>query len=78
MQLDLDPSPPSPDDFLDDLFDCDAARAGHVVQVSHLDMERFVGRERFISDMKKRRFTAVQNRSQIFIFCNNRDLRLIA
>lgn len=78
MQLDLQTSPPSPEEFFDDLFDCDAARAGHVVHLSHLDMERFVGRERFLEEMKARKYTALLNRGQIFVICNNKDLRLIA
>ena len=78
MRLDVQTAPPSPEEFLDALFDCDDARAGGIVQLSHLDMERFVGREAFIADMKARRYTALLNRGQIFVICNNKDLRLIA
>lgn len=78
MQLDFQTAPPSPEEFLDDLFDCEDARAGHVVRLSHLDMERFVGHERFLEEMKQRRYTALLNRGQILVICNNKDLRLLA
>lgn len=78
MHPDLQTSPPSPDAFLDALYDCDAARAGHVVRLSHLDMERFVGRDLFEQDIKARKYTALLNRGQIFVFCNSKDLRLMA
>ena len=78
MRVDIQTSPPSPEEFLEDLFDCDAARSGHVVQLSLLDMERFVGRERFIEEMKARKFTVLSNRGQIIVICNNHDLRLMA
>lgn len=78
MQLDYQTAPPSAEEFLDELFDCDEARAGNVVQLSHLDMERHIGREYFQEAMKARRYTALLNRGQIFIICNNKDLRLIA
>ncbi len=78
MRLDLQPSPPSPEEFLHDLFDCDDAHAGHVVQLSHLDMERYIGRDRFVQEIKARRFTALSNRDQIFVICNHQDVRLLA
>lgn len=78
MQLDFQTAPPSPEEFLEDLFNCDEARAGHVVRLSHLDMERFVGRDRFLEEVKARRYTALLNRGQILVICNNKDLRLIA
>jgi hypothetical protein len=78
MQIELQTSPPTPDAFLDALFDCDEARAGYVVRLPQLDMERFVGRDRFLEEMKTRRYTAVANRGQIFIICNRKDLRLLA
>lgn len=71
-------TPPAPEEFFADLFSTEAARSGGIVQLSHLDMERFVGRDRFIEEMKSRKFTAVVNRGTITIFCNNQNLRLIA
>ena len=78
MQLDVQQTPPSPEEFLADLFSSDRARAGDVVQISHLDMERFVGRDRFLDEVKQRKYTALSNRGQIFVFCNTKDLRLLA
>lgn len=74
----VQPTPPSPEEFFDDLFSTEAAQQGGIVQISQLDMERFVGRDRFIEEMKLRKFTALQNRGQIIVICNSKDLRLIA
>jgi len=78
MRANVQPSPQSPDAFFADLFNCDAAQSGGIVQLSHLDMERFVGRDRFDEEMTARKFSAILNRGQIIIFCNDKGLRLIA
>ena len=71
-------SPPSPEEFLSNLFADEAAQHGGIVQLSRLDMERFIGRDLFIQEMKLRKFTALENRGQIIVIFNNKDLRLLA
>lgn len=78
MKTQLRSAPPSPEDYFDALFANDEARGGGIVQISQLDMERAVGRDRFVDEMKARHFTALVNRGQIIIICNNKDLRLLA
>ncbi|MEP4196055.1 MAG: N-(5'-phosphoribosyl)anthranilate isomerase [Aliishimia sp.] len=78
MILNAQKNPLTPEEFFEDLFSTNDAHSGGVVRLSNLDMERFIGRDRFIQEMKARKFTAMVNRGQIYIFCNNKDLHIIA
>jgi hypothetical protein len=46
-----------------------------VVRRSLHDVDRIVGRERFLSELDRRGFQAVVNAGQVVIFCNREPLR---
>ncbi len=42
------------------------------------DIERFVGREMFLAEMRRRGFAVVENAGQFVIFCNSEPIRRVA
>lgn len=52
------------------LFRAKSALDGGVVRRSIRDMERMVGRVRFLAEVERRGFTAVENAGQVVVFCN--------
>ncbi|MEO0750291.1 MAG: hypothetical protein AAFY25_00655 [Pseudomonadota bacterium] len=57
------------------MFSSKAARDGQVVRRNLRDIDRYVGRERFSKELRRRGFRAVENSGQIVIFCNQEPLR---
>jgi hypothetical protein len=55
-----------------------AAREGAVIRRKCRDVERYVGREPFLADMRRRGFAVVENASQFVIFCNREPIRRVA
>lgn len=41
------------------------------------DMERMVGRDLFVTEIRRRGFSVVENAGQVVIFCNAEPLRVI-
>ncbi len=60
------------------LFSSQAAREGGVIRRKIRDVERFVGRETFLDEMKRRGFPVVENAGQFVIFCNREPIRRVA
>lgn len=69
--------PPSlhPDLWLAHVFSAKAVNAGGVIRRKSRDVERLVGRDRFIAEVARRGFHAVENAGQIIVFCNNEPIR---
>ena len=63
--------------WLQAIFDAKAARFGRVVRRSASDIERVVGWRRFLHELERRGFHAVQNADQVVIFCNDEPVRVI-
>lgn len=61
--------------WIRDVFSSKAARDGQVVRRNLRDIDRYVGRERFSKELRRRGFRAVENSGQIVIFCNQEPLR---
>lgn len=59
------------------LFASKAAVEGGVVRRAVRDVERLVGRDRFIAEIRRRGYAMVENSGQFVIFCNNAPLRRI-
>lgn len=68
-------SPLSPEVWLKDLFASKAVQEGAVIRRKARDIERFVGMDRFMSEIKRRGFQVVENYGQIVIFCNCAPVR---
>lgn len=67
----------SADHWVAHLFTSQAAREGGVIRRKVRDVERFVGREPFLEEMRRRGFPVVENAGQFVIFCNREPLRRI-
>ena len=71
-------------DFLDadtwiaNLFTSQAAREGAVIRRKCRDVDRYVGREAFLEEMRRRGFSVVENAGQFVIFCNREPIRRVA
>ena len=70
--------PQTPQQWFSHLFNARAARDGAVVRRKIRDMERMVGRDVFLAEIRRRGFTAVENAGQIIVFCNAEPVRLMA
>ncbi|MCE8536095.1 aspartate aminotransferase [Ruegeria pomeroyi] len=68
-------SPFSPEIWLRDVFDCKAVTHGQVIRRKTSDIERYVGMQRFLEEVRQRGFQAVQNREQVIVFCNSAPIR---
>jgi hypothetical protein len=71
-------APPSPDKFLLDLFSSQIAREGGVIRRKVRDVGRFMGREAFLAEMRRRGYPVVENAGQFVVFCNNEPIRRVA
>jgi len=71
-------TPFDPENFFADLFGSKAAAHGAVVRRKVRDVERIVGREAFLSEVRRRGFSAVENAGQFVIFCNSQKIRRVA
>ena len=68
----------SADHWVSHLFTSQAARGGGVIRRKVRDVERFVGRNLFLEEMKRRGFPVVENAGQFVIFCNREPIRRVA
>lgn len=71
-------SPLSPEIWLADMFASKAVQKGEVIRRKARDIERFVGMDRFMAEIERRGFRAVENCGQIVIFCNRAPVRLLS
>jgi hypothetical protein len=60
----------SPDRWIVQLFIAKAAAEGGILRRKVADVERLVGRQRFLFEVKRRGYHAVENAGQFVIFCN--------
>jgi len=49
-----------------------------IVRRKARDIERYVGMKRFLDELERRGFRALENRGQIVIFCNSEPIRRVA
>ncbi|ANT59109.1 N-(5'-phosphoribosyl)anthranilate isomerase [Salipiger sp. CCB-MM3] len=71
------PLPIRPEDWLRQMFLSRAAAQGGVVRRKTRDIDRIVGRERFLAELDRRGFRAVENAGQTVIFCNCEPVRVV-
>lgn len=57
------------------LFSSQAAREGSVIRRKVRDVDRFVGRDVFLAEMRRRGFPVVENAGQFVVFCNQEPIR---
>ncbi|GGG58863.1 hypothetical protein GCM10011415_00850 [Salipiger pallidus] len=71
------PLPISPDLWLTQLFASRTAATGGVVRRKTRDIERIVGHERFMAELDRHGFRAVQNGGQTIVFCNREPAHVL-
>jgi hypothetical protein len=71
------PAPLSPDAWLVHLFSSQAAREGGIIRRKVRDIDRYVGRDAFLQEMRRRGFPVVENAGQFVIFCNQENIRRV-
>ncbi len=69
--------PISPETFFGSLFSSKAAQTGAVVRRKVRDVERYVGRDEFLIELRRRGYPVVENAGQFVIFCNREPIRRI-
>lgn len=61
--------------WLMSIFAAKAAAEGGIVRRALSDVDRIVGRARFIDEVERRGFQAFENAGQVIIFCNGQPIR---
>lgn len=69
---------PDPDLWMEMAFTCPTAQKGGVIKRSLDEVERIVGRRRFMEEVRRYGFQAVENGNALVIFCNDAPVRLAA
>ncbi|MDQ2065056.1 N-(5'-phosphoribosyl)anthranilate isomerase [Xinfangfangia sp. CPCC 101601] len=64
------PAPISPERWIMQLFSAQTVAAGGIVRRQVRDVERLVGRERFLREVRRRGYRAIENGGYFVIFCN--------
>ncbi len=72
------PQTMSPENWLLHLFSSQAAREGAVIRRKIRDIDRYVGRDAFLAEMRRRGFPVVENAGQFVIFCNHEPISRLA
>lgn len=63
--------------WLDRVFASGEARMGGIVKREISDVERRAGREKFLAEVSRRGFQAVENNRHIVVFCNPMPVRRV-
>lgn len=71
------PAPITPDRWIVQLFSARSAAEGGIVRRKIADVERLIGRDRFLYEVRRRGFRVVENAGQFIIFCNRQPVRLL-
>ncbi|KIT15937.1 hypothetical protein [Jannaschia aquimarina] len=66
---------PVAEQWLTQILSSKAARQGAVIRRKARDVERMVGREAFLAEMRRRGFATVENAGQFVILCNREPIR---
>ena len=67
----------TPDRWIVQLLSAKAVAEGGIVRRSVGDVERLVGRERFLREVRRRGYRVVENSGQFIVFCNTQPVRLL-
>ncbi len=72
------PASITPDRWLVQLFSARTVAEGGIVRRQVKDVERLVGRDRFLREVHRRGFRVVENAGHFVIFCNTEPVRLLS
>ena len=68
----------TPEIWLAQVFSAQAVNKGGVVRRAARDVDRLIGRDVFLDEVRRRGFHAIENNGQILVFCNNAGVRVLA
>lgn len=66
-----------PDYWLNQMFPAKAARKGVLLRRSFAWVDRGVGRERFLRDVRRRGFHLIETADQYIVLCHNGPIRIV-
>jgi hypothetical protein len=72
------PTTISPDNWIVHLFSAKSVAEGGTVRRKVSDVERLVGRERFLIEVHRRGYRVVENAGQFVVFCNREPVYLLS
>jgi hypothetical protein len=64
----------TPERWIVQLFAARAVAEGGVIRRKIVDVERLVGRKRFLCEVRRRGFHAIENADQFIVICNQDPL----
>ena len=67
----------SPDRCVAQMFSGRTAAEGGIVRRRVSDVERLIGRDRFVKEIARRGYRAVENSGHFVIFCNAEPVRIV-
>lgn len=67
----------TPDRWIVQIFSAKAAAEGGIVRRKVADVERLIGRTRFLAEAERRGFHVAENAGQFVVFCNREAVRLV-
>ncbi len=69
--------PITPDRWILQLFSAKSVAEGGIIRRKVEDVERLVGRRRFLLEVDRRGFHVVENAGQFIIFCNQEPVTVL-
>ena len=67
----------TPERWMRQMFSARAAADGGIIRRKVADVERLVGRRRFLHEMERRGFHAMENAGQFIVICNQEPVKLL-
>jgi hypothetical protein len=67
----------TPDRWIVQLFSAKSVAEGGIIRRKVADVERLIGRRRFLYEVNRRGFHAVENAGQFIVFCNQDPVTLL-
>ena len=67
----------SPERWIVQIFSAKKAAEGGILRRKVADVERLLGRQRFLHEVQRRGFHAIENADQFIIICNQDPLRVL-
>ena len=71
------PAKITPERWLTQMFQARAAAEGGVIRRRISDVDRLIGRQRFLAEIRRRGFRVVRNAGQYVVFCNREPVELL-
>jgi hypothetical protein len=67
----------TPDRWIVQLFSAKSVAEGGIIRRKVADVERLIGRKRFLHKVNRRGFHVVENAGQFIVFCNQDPVNLL-